>query len=192
VPSFELEVEEPEVVEVGKVLSSKNSKIFINDFGRMVGALPGFVLMIEGFELGPLFGLPVECINGVDTFLSLASTSKENKSIVFAIITERGIGPGFGDVSRGIVVLPFESQGAKSPEVIHVVVVYDEKRSTCIAAKDDEIGSDDTTAVAPAFSGFVSVEGLNLVPVEFCHWLGSGKVLIIYFFTIKETPGYII
>lgn len=139
VPSFELEIEKPEVVEIGEILSSKNSEIVIDDFSHMICALPGFVFMIEGFKFGPLFGLPVEGINGVDTFFSLGSSSKENEAISFGIEIEGGIGPGFWDVSRGIVVLPFESQGAKSPEIVHVVVVYDGKRGTCIAAEDDEI-----------------------------------------------------
>jgi hypothetical protein len=46
--------------------------------------------------------------------------------------------------------------------------------------------------VAPAFSGFVGMEGFDLVPVEFCHGWGEEKGGDYNnFFTIKETPGYI-
>lgn len=77
-PDSQLHVEKPQVVKVCEVFSSENNKILIDDFGNMIGSLPGLVFVILGFEFDPFLGGPVECENGVEPFLPLSTASEQH------------------------------------------------------------------------------------------------------------------
>jgi hypothetical protein len=101
----------------------------------MISTFPWTYLKVNGFDSLPFFGGPVKGVDRIEAFLSLSSTGKEYKSIVLFIVVESSIGSGFGNVSSGFFVLPFEGQSAENPDIVHIVGIYVIVWITCISAK---------------------------------------------------------
>lgn len=101
-PFFVLEVEKPDIIEVCKILSSKDDEVFANDLRNVICSLPRPYLIIDRFDGFPFFGSPIERVNRIEPFFALTSSSEENQSIIVFIVVESGIRPWLWYVSSGL------------------------------------------------------------------------------------------
>jgi hypothetical protein len=138
-----LKVEGPNIVHIGHTLTSKNNKVWVEQFGCMICSLPGCFLVLLGDYLGPLLSFPVQQVNRVESlFIRGASTIKHDTVILF-IVAHRAIWPMRRNITGGLYFGPIHGQSVVRPYVIHVCGIG-------IPTEEYNSLSDETTAVAPS------------------------------------------
>ena len=68
----------------------------------------------------PFLGDPIENVDGIETFLIRASSSKNDDSIIFRVITHGAVGTLGGHIPGSFYLVPLHSGGVEGPDVVHV------------------------------------------------------------------------
>ena len=71
-----------------------------------------------GNDFLPFFGLPIQCVDGVELPLVGSAPTKHNQSITLWIVTHGAIGSVLGYLSPGFHLLPLFNLGVVAPDVI--------------------------------------------------------------------------
>ena len=122
-PPFVLEVEDPEVVQIGESFSSKDDQIRVGQLGHMVCAFPrgSFVLLWNNFS--PHFCFPVEDADSIETLLVGSSSPEDNDLVGVGVVVDGAVGAKRGALTSGGDLLPGFLSGVVGPEVVHVIGV---------------------------------------------------------------------
>lgn len=90
----------------------------------MVSSLPRSRLVFFGIDLDPLFGVPIEDIDGIEALLVGSSSSEDDDVIVLRVIVHGAIGSLGRFISSSMYFFPLHSYRVVGPKVIHVVRIY--------------------------------------------------------------------
>lgn len=138
-----LKVEGPNIIHIGHTLTSKNDKVWVEQFGSVICSLPGCFLVLLWNYFGPLLSFPVQQVNRVESlFIRGASTIKHDSVILF-IVAHRAIWAMRRNVSGGLYFGPIHGQSVIWPYIIHVCGIG-------ISTEEYNGLSDETTAVTPS------------------------------------------
>ena len=122
-PPFVLEVEDPEIIQIGESFSSEDDQVGIGQLGHMVCAFPGRGFVLLGNDLSPDFRFPVEHADSIETLLVGASSSEDDDLVGVGVVVDGAVGAERGALSGGDDLLPCFLGGVVGPEVVHVVGV---------------------------------------------------------------------
>ena len=70
--------------------------------------------------LSPLFGVPVQTVNSIETSLVRSSSSEDNHFIVAAVVVDSAVGPDRRSVPEGLNLVPLHRLDIEAPQVVHV------------------------------------------------------------------------
>ena len=90
----------------------------------MVCPFPRGRLIFFRIDLDPLFGVPIEDIDGIKALLVGSSPSEDDDMIVLRIIVHGAIGSLGRFISSSMYFFPLHSYRVVGPKVIHVVRIY--------------------------------------------------------------------
>ncbi len=122
-PTKSLEVEDPEVIQIGHTFSSEDGEVRILKFCGMIGAFPGSGLVLLGVDLDPLLSLPVEDVDRVEALFVGSSSSEDHDLVTMRVIVHGAVGAVRRFFASGLDFFPFKGVGVVGPEVVHVVGV---------------------------------------------------------------------
>ena len=116
-----LKIENPQVIEVSNSFSAEDHEMRIEKFGRVVGALPGGRMILLGSEFRPLFRLPVEDIDGIESLFGRPTAAEDDDAIVSKIVIHGAVRAIRRCFSLSFDFSPLHSDGVEGPDVVHIV-----------------------------------------------------------------------
>lgn len=90
-PGEGFEVEGPNIVHVGHTLTTENDEVRIKEFSSMVGSFPGGLFVLLWNDLSPLLGVPIEQMNGIESFFIWGAAAVKNDSVIFLIVGDGAV-----------------------------------------------------------------------------------------------------